>query len=78
MTVLYDRELGTDEKYTVPEGRYVTVLWGQETQARIENVLKRFEIEIIKSDEETGKPSGRGCLWRIYKDGELLGEYTSG
>lgn len=70
-------ELGTDEKYTVPEGRYVTVLWGQETQARIENVLKRFEIEIIKSDEETGKPLA-GAVYGVYKDGELLGEYTSG
>ena len=53
------------------------MLWGQETQARIENVLKRFEIEIIKSDEETGKPLA-GAVYGVYKDGELLGEYTSG
>ena len=69
-------ETDTGERYVVPPKEKVRVLWGQDTQVKVENRLKKFQIELIKTDGQTKQPLA-GAVFGVYKDGRLLDEYTS-
>ncbi len=74
-------EVDTAEKYVVPAKQNVKVEWEYVTEATFNNVLKKFNLVLTKSDAEKGGAQGdatlEGAVYGIYKDGELLKSYTT-
>ena len=74
-------EVDTAESYVVPAKQNVKVEWESVTEAAFNNVLKKFNLVLTKSDAEKGGAQGdatlEGAVYGIYKDGELLKSYTT-
>ena len=74
-------EVETAERYVVPAKQNVKVEWESVTEAAFNNVLKKFNLVLTKSDAEKGGAQGdatlEGAVYGIYKDGELLKSYTT-
>ncbi len=74
-------EVDTAERYVVPAKQNVKVEWESVTEAAFNNVLKKFNLVLTKSDAERGGAQGdatlEGAVYGIYKDGELLKSYTT-
>ena len=74
-------EVDTAEKYVVPAKQNVKVEWESVTEAAFNNVLKKFNLVLTKTDAEKGGAQGdatlEGAVYGIYKDGELLKSYTT-
>ena len=74
-------EVDTAEKYVVPAKQNVKVEWEYVTEATFNNVLKKFNLVLTKTDAEKGGAQGdatlEGAVYGIYKDGELLKSYTT-
>ncbi len=74
-------EVDTAEKYVVPAKQNVKVEWEYVTEATFNNVLKKFNLVLTKTDAEKGSAQGdatlEGAVYGIYKDGELLKSYTT-
>lgn len=74
-------EVDTSEKYVVHAKQNVKVEWKSVTEAAFNNVLKKFNLVLTKSDAEKGGAQGdatlEGAVYGIYKDGELLKSYTT-
>jgi len=73
---------------TVPNGyvsgtqsQTVTVVSGETATVGFLNALKRFRVEIVKEDEDTGHAQGDGSLegavYGIYHGSELIDTYTT-
>ncbi len=73
---------------TVPNGyvtgtqsQTVTVVSGETATVGFLNALKRFRVEIVKEDEDTGHAQGDGTLegavYGIYHGSELIDTYTT-
>lgn len=74
-------EVDTAEKYVVPAKQNVKVELEYVTEAAFNNVLKKFNLVLTKTDAEKGGAQGdatlEGAVYGIYKDGELLKSYTT-
>lgn len=74
-------EVDTAERYVVPAKQNVKVEWEYVTEATFNNVLKKFNLVLTKTDAEKGGAQGdatlEGAVYGIYKDGELLKSYTT-
>ena len=74
-------EADTAERYVVPAKQNVKVEWEYVTEATFNNVLKKFNLMLTKTDAEKGSAQGdatlEGAIYGIYKDGELLKSYTT-
>lgn len=74
-------EVETAERYVVPAKQNVKVEWEYVTEAEFNNVLKKFNLVLTKTDAEKGGAQGDATLeaavYGIYKDGELLKSYTT-
>ena len=74
-------EVETAERYVVPAKQNVKVEWEYVTEASFNNVLKKFNLVLTKTDAEKGGAQGgatlEGAVYGIYKDGELLKSYTT-
>ncbi|MBP1574962.1 MAG: Cys-Gln thioester bond-forming surface protein [Oscillospiraceae bacterium] len=74
-------EVETAERYVVPAKQNVKVEWEYVTEASFNNVLKKFNLVLTKTDAEKGGAQGNatleGAVYGIYKDGELLKSYTT-
>lgn len=74
-------EVDTAERYVVPAKQNVKVEWEYVTEASFNNVLKKFNLVLTKTDAEKGGAQGdatlEGAVYGIYKDGELLKSYTT-
>lgn len=74
-------EVDTAERYVVPAKQNVKVEWESVTEASFNNVLKKFNLMLTKTDAEKGGAQGdatlEGAVYGIYKDGELLKSYTT-
>ena len=74
-------EVDTAERYVVPAKQNVKVEWEYVTEAAFNNVLKKFNLVLTKTDAEKGSAQGdatlEGAVYGIYKDGELLKSYTT-
>ena len=77
-------EVGTAVRYVVPAIQTgVTVAYQKTTDAAVRNALKKWSAKIIKTDLVTGTTphegrSFEGAVYGLYKDGELVKEYTIG
>lgn len=74
-------EVGTPERYVVPDKQAVTIEWNKVTNKSFDNVLKKFSVTVTKSDSEKGLPQGdaslAGAKYGIYKGNQLIDTYTT-
>lgn len=74
-------EVGTPERYVVPEKQTAAVEWNKVTSKSFDNVLKKFSVTVTKSDSEKGLPQGdaslAGAKYGIYKGNQLIDTYTT-
>ena len=74
-------EVGTAERYVVPGSQSVSIRWNEVTNRSFENVLKKWQATVTKSDAETGSPQGgaslAGAVYGVYQGDELVDTYTT-
>lgn len=70
-----------DNKYVPQETRSVTVISGQTSTVDFNNILKKWQLTVTKSDKETGNPQGdaslAGAKYGVYKGNQLIDTYTT-
>ena len=74
-------EVDTAIRYVVPENQTAAVEWNTVTNKSFHNVLKKWNLTVTKSDNETGTPQGEaslaGATYGIYKGEQLIDTYTT-
>lgn len=74
-------EVDTAIRYVVPENQTAAVEWNTVTNKSFHNVLKKWNLTVTKSDNETGTPQGNaslaGATYGIYKGEQLIDTYTT-
>ena len=74
-------EVDTAIRYVVPENQTAAVEWNTVTNKSFHNVLKKWNLTVTKSDNETGTPQGdaslAGAIYGIYKGEQLIDTYTT-
>lgn len=74
-------EVNTAERYVVPKAQTATIEWNKVTQRSFENVLKKWNLTVTKTDAETKSAQGNstlaGAVYGIYNDGNLIDKYTT-
>lgn len=74
-------EVNTAERYVVTKTQTATIEWNKVTQRSFENVLKKWNLTVTKTDAETksaqGDASLAGAVYGIYNNGKLVDKYTT-
>lgn len=74
-------EVDTAVRYVVPASQTAPIEWEKVTSRTFVNVLKKFNVNVTKTDAETGTPQGdaslAGAVYGIYKGEELIDTYTT-
>lgn len=74
-------EVNTAERYVVPKKQTAPIEWNKVTQRSFDNVLKKWNLTVTKTDAETktsqGDASLAGAVYGIYNDGKLIDKYTT-
>lgn len=74
-------EIDTPTRYVVPDKQTAAVEWNKVTNKSFDNVLKKFNVTVTKSDSEKGLPQGdaslAGAKYGIYKGNQLIDTYTT-
>lgn len=74
-------EVGTPTRYVVPEKQTAAIEWNKVTEKSFDNILKKFNVTVTKSDSEKGLPQGdaslAGAKYGIYKGNQLIDTYTT-
>lgn len=74
-------EVDTAIRYVVPADQEVTIKWKEVTNATVNNILKKFRVNVTKTDKETGEPQGdatlAGAVYGIYDGETLIDTYTT-
>lgn len=74
-------EVGTADKYVIPEKQTAAVEWNKVTEKSFENKLKKFAVTVTKSDREKGTAQGdatlSGAVYGLYKGNQLVDTYTT-
>ena len=74
-------EVDTPTRYVVPDKQTAAVEWNKVTNKFFDNVLKKFNVTVTKSDRRTGLPQGNaslaGAVYGIYKGNQLIDTYTT-
>ncbi len=74
-------EVDTAVRYVIPEKQNVTIRWKEATSATVTNILKKFRVNVAKTDKETGEPQGdatlAGAVYGIYDGDTLIDTYTT-
>lgn len=74
-------EVETAEKYVVPEKQDTAINWNEVTNKTVTNILKKFRVEVTKTDAEKGTAQGNGTLagaiYGIYDGDTLVDTYTT-
>ena len=69
-------EVDTAVRYVVPASQTAPIEWNKVTKRSFDNVLKKFQVTVTKTDAETGSPQGdaslAGAVYAIYKGEELI------
>ena len=74
-------EIETDDKYVQPESQSFTLENGDVT-LKFNNILKKFRVEVIKTDSETGdRAQGdatlAGAKYGLFRNGELVDVFST-
>lgn len=74
-------EVDTPTRYVVPEKQTAAIEWNKVTNKSFDNILKKFNVTVTKSDSEKGLPQGdaslAGAKYGIYKGNQLIDTYTT-
>ena len=74
-------EVDTPTRYVVPDKQTATIEWNKVTKKSFDNILKKFNVTVTKSDSEKGLPQGdaslAGAKYGIYKGNQLIDTYTT-
>ncbi len=74
-------EVDTAIRYVVPEKQTAAVEWNKVTNKSFDNILKKWQLTVTKSDSETGTAQGdaslAGAVYGIYKGDQLVDTYTT-
>ena len=74
-------EVDTLTRYVVPEKQTAAIEWNKVTEKSFDNILKKFNVTVTKSDSEKGLPQGdaslAGAKYGIYKGNQLIDTYTT-
>ena len=74
-------EVDTAIRYVVPEKQTADVEWNKVTNKSFNNILKKWNLTVTKSDSEKGLPQGdaslAGAKYGIYKGEQLIDTYTT-
>ena len=74
-------EVDTPTRYVVPDKQTAAVEWNKVTNRSFDNVLKKFNVTVTKSDSEKGLPQGdaslAGAVYGIYRGNQLIDTYTT-
>lgn len=74
-------EVNTADRYVVPKTQTAPIEWNKVTQRNFENILKKWNLTVTKTDAETkfaqGDATLAGAVYGIYNDGKLIDKYTT-
>lgn len=74
-------EVDTPARYVVPDSQTAAVEWNKVTEKGFDNVLKKWQATVTKSDAETGTAQGNaslaGAVYGVYKGDQLIDSYTT-
>lgn len=74
-------EADTAIRYVVPDKQTTTIEWNKVTEKSFDNILKKWQLTVTKSDAETGTAQGdaslAGAEYGIYKGEQLVDTYTT-
>lgn len=74
-------EIDTAVRYVVPEKQTADIEWNKVTNKSFNNILKKWQLTVTKSDKETGNPQGdaslAGAKYGVYKGEQLIDTYTT-
>ena len=74
-------EVDTADRYVLLKTQTATIEWNKVTQRSFENVLKKWNLTVTKTDAETKSAQGDatlvGAVYGIYNDGNLVDKYTT-
>lgn len=74
-------EVNTADRYVVPKAQTAPIEWNKVTQRSFENVLKKWNLTVTKTDAETKTSQGNatlaGAIYGIYDNGKLVDKYTT-
>lgn len=74
-------EVDTADRYVVPKAQTATIEWNKVKQRSFDNVLKKWNLTVTKTDAETKSAQGdatlAGAVYGIYNDGKLIDKYTT-
>lgn len=75
-------EVGTEDKYVVPEAQEAVIEWNKVTHKSFDNILKKWRATLTKSDSETGTAQGDASLqnaeYGLFKGSQLVKSYFTG
>lgn len=74
-------EVDTADRYVVPKKQTAPIEWNKVTQRSFDNVLKKWNLTVTKTDAETKTAQGNatlaGAIYGIYDNGKLVDKYTT-
>lgn len=74
-------EVDTAIRYVVPEKQTADIEWNKVTNKSFNNILKKWQLTVTKSNKETGTEQGdaslAGAVYGIYKGDQLIDTYTT-
>lgn len=74
-------EVDTAERYVVPKTQTASIEWNKVTQRSFDNVLKKWNLTVTKTDAETKSAQCdatlAGAVYGIYDNGKLVDKYTT-
>lgn len=74
-------EVDTAIRYVVPEKQTADIEWNKVTNKSFNNILKKWQLNVTKSDKEAGNPQGdaslAGAKYGVYKGDQLIDTYTT-
>lgn len=74
-------EVGTPDRYVVPVNQTAVIEWNKVTHKSFENILKKWQAVVTKSDNETGTAQGdaslAGAVYGVFKGEQLIDRYET-
>lgn len=74
-------EVGTPDRYVVPANQTAVIAWNKVTHKSFENVLKKWQAVVTKSDDKTGTAQGdaslAGAVYGVFKGEQLIDRYET-
>ena len=74
-------EVDVGIRYVVPEKQAADIEWNKVTEKSVNNILKKWQLTVTKSDAETGTAQGdaslAGAVYGVFKGDQLVDQYTT-